>query len=143
MFLQHSSHTDQWAECVTACLSVNPPAAAADSKLTSSTSSAALSSNARRSSSNALSSNSTGKVSIKADIDGRDSRKTTIQLHFRKDPYTGWHRSDAKLVMPPILLLLACLLTTSQGINKNTGGQAADPKDTYQRRGGYQKALQV
>ena len=115
---------------------MNPTAAAADSKLTSSTSSAALSSNA-------LSSNSTGKVSIKADIDGRDSRKTTIQLHFRKDPYTGWHRSDAKLVMPPILLLLACLLTTSQGINKNTGGQAADPKDTYQRRGGYQKALQV
>jgi len=44
--------------------------------------------------------------------------------------------------MRPILLLLACLLTTSQGINKNTGGQAADPKDTYQRRGGYQKALQ-
>jgi len=36
------------------------------------------------------------------------------------------------------LLLLAFLLT-SQGINKNTG---QDPKPIYERRGGYQKALQ-
>jgi len=41
--------------------------------------------------------------------------------------------------MRPFLLLLPCLLTC-QGINKNTGQE--DPKEVYQRRGGYQKALQ-
>ena len=46
----------------------------------------------------------------------------------------------------PFLLLLAFLLTSSQGINKNTGqegSKATDPKPIYERRGGYQKALQV
>jgi len=44
-----------------------------------------------------------------------------------------------------LLLLLAFLLTSSQGINKNTGQEGSmvtDPKPIYERRGGYQKALQ-
>ena len=63
-------------------------------------------------------------------------------ITFQKDPNTAKRQIKKwTLVMQQYsFLLLLAFLQASQGINKNTG---QDPKPIYDRRGGYQKALQV